>query len=468
MMIKSTDSINTQPLLAVFVSPDNLDTVLSQDSFHPELASWVKANNFKAKAGEIKLFPSAALKDAGSVSSVAVVGLGKENDERQAAGKTGYTAKDKGITGVTFFNANSAETVALHALVGNYRYDTYKTKKKDSLGTILLNGDFDDASLKRAAAIAEGRNFARDLVNAPAADIYPETLAEEAQDLAGDNISVEVWGEEKLIEENMVGIMAVGQGSINPSRFIHLHYKPEGEARKKIVLVGKGVTFDAGGLSLKPSGGMQTMRCDMAGSAVVMGVFRSLKELQPDVEVHGLIGAAENMCAANSYKLGDILTYSNGRTVEIHNTDAEGRLVMADCLIYGDKLGADYMVDFATLTGACVIALGDHYCALFSNEDDLADQIKASAAARSERIWQLPLPEIYRSQLKAQWGDIKNVGGRPAGSITAALFLSEFVETTKWAHIDIAGPAFLGKSFEHFATGGTGVMVETTLDWIES
>jgi leucyl aminopeptidase len=468
MTIESTTSINTQPLLAVFVSAEDLDSTLSNDAFHPELGAWLKATTFKAKAGEVKLFPSVAVTAPGAITTVAIVGLGTDQDERLGAGKVGFIAKEKGITGCTFFNASSAKTTVLHTLLGNYRYDTYKTKKTDSLEVVLLNGTFSDKSIDRAISIAAGRNFARDLVNAPAADLYPESLAEEAQDLAGDNISVEVWGEEKLLEENMNGIIAVGQGSVNPSRFIHLHYKPEGEARKKIVLVGKGVTFDAGGLSLKPSGGMQTMRCDMGGSAVVMGVFQALKGLQPDVEVHGLIGAAENMCSANAYKLGDILTMKNGKTVEIHNTDAEGRLVLADCLVYGDNLEADYIVDFATLTGACVVALGEHYSAIFSNEDDLVDQIKASAAATSERVWQLPLVDIYKSQLKAQWADMKNVGGRAGGSITASLFLSEFVENTKWAHIDIAGPAFLGKTFEHYATGGTGVMVETAVNWIES
>ena len=468
MTIESTTSINTQPLLAVFVSAEDLDSTLSNGSFHPELGAWLKATKFKAKEGEIKLFPNVAVTDVGAITTVAIVGLGKNKNERLAAGKVGFVAKENGYTGITFYNATSSETTVLHTLLGNYRYDTYKTKKNDSLETILLNGEFSDESIDRAISIAAGRNFARDLVNAPAADLYPESLAEEAQDLAGDNISVEIWGEEKLLEENMNGIIAVGQGSVNPSRFIHLHYKPEGEARKKIVLVGKGVTFDAGGLSLKPSGGMQTMRCDMGGSAVVMGVFQALKGLQPDVEVHGLIGAAENMCSANAYKLGDILTMKNGKTVEIHNTDAEGRLVLADCLVYGDNLDADYIVDFATLTGACVVALGEHYSAIFSNEDDLVAQIKTSAAATSERVWQLPLVDIYKSQLKAQWADMKNVGGRAGGSITASLFLSEFVENTKWAHIDIAGPAFLSKTFEHYASGGTGVMVETAVNWIES
>ena len=197
------------------------------------------------------------------------------------------------------------------------------------------------------------------LVNAPAADIYPASLAEEAISLADDNISVEVWGMEKLRQERMVGTIAVGQGSINEPRFIHLHYKPstDNPDRKKIGLIGKGVTFDAGGLSIKPSSGMQTMRCDMAGSAAVLGAFHAIRSLKPDVEIHGLIGAAENMVGANSFKLGDILTYRNGTTVEIHNTDAEGRLVMADCLAYGSELGLDQMIDLATPTGACGLLL---------------------------------------------------------------------------------------------------------------
>jgi leucyl aminopeptidase len=232
--------------------------------------------------------------------------------------------------------------------------------------------------------------------------------------------------------------------------------------------VGKGVTFDSGGLSLKSSGGMQTMRCDMAGSAAVLGAFKAIKALRPDVEVHGIIGAVENMCAANSYKLGDILTMYNGKTVEVHNTDAEGRLVLADCLTYGSKLGLDYIVDLATLTGACVVALGEYYSGLFTNENELASDLLNAAESSGEGLWRMPLPDFYKEKLKADWGHIKNVGGRSAGSITAALFLSEFVTDTKWAHIDIAGPAFLDKGFRHFSTGGTGAMVESLTEWISS
>ena len=246
----------------------------------------------------------------------------------------------------------------------------------------------------------------------------------------------------------------------------NLHYKPTGTPRKKIAIVGKGVTFDAGGLSLKSSAGMQTMRCDMAGSGSVLGAFRSLKDIKPDVEVHGLIGAVENMCAANSYKLGDILKMYSGKTVEVHNTDAEGRLVLADCLAYGSKLGVDAMVDLATLTGACVVALGNYYTALFTNSESISSELQDAANNCGEGMWRLPLPDFYKPMLKAEWGDIKNVGGRAAGSIPAALFLSEFVTDTEWAHLDIAGSAFYDNTFQHFVPGATGSMVETLCDWI--
>ena len=284
------------------------------------------------------------------------------------------------------------------------------------------------------------------------------------------DLTVDVWGVDKLESENMVGTLAVGRGSSREPRFIHMHYTPanKDENTKTVVLVGKGITFDAGGLSLKPSAGMLTMRCDMGGSAVVMGVFHALQALAPNIEVHGMIGAAENMCAADSFKLGDILTYRNGKTVEIHNTDAEGRLVLADCLCLASELGADYIVDFATLTGACIVAIGEHYNAIFSNESDLIEGLQTSAAAVGERVWQLPLPDLYKKKLKGTWGDLKNVGGRAAGSITAALYLSEFVSNTKWAHVDIAGPAFLDSKFEHFHAGATGTMVETVLHMLEA
>jgi len=245
-----------------------------------------------------------------------------------------------------------------------------------------------------------------------------------------------------------------------------MKYSPPGTPSKKIALVGKGVTFDAGGYSLKPSAGMQTMRCDMAGSAAVIGAMKAIRDLAPDAEVHGIVGAVENLVSGNAYKLGDILDMYSGKKVEIHNTDAEGRLVLADCLHYASQLGVDTIIDLATLTGAAVVALGDHFVAMYTDDTSLSDALLGSADDAGEQIWRMPLPKDYKSQLKAEWGDIKNVGGRAGGSITAALFLSEFVSVDSWCHLDIAGPAFLDRGHQHFAPGGTGVMVPTLARWI--
>lgn len=399
MNIQFSLDASTQPLLAILVNEDNINAVLSEDCFSEHLLSWASDADFTGKEGSSVTFPNAALKEAGVVKSVIIVG---GTDERTAAGSIGYAAKEKGFTGVSLFNFSNTEVAVTQCILGNYRYEPYKKDSKANLETITVVTEDNATAAARGVTVANARNFARDLVNAPADDIYPESLADAAMELASDNITVEVWGVEKLESENMVGTLAVGRGSSRPPRFIQLHYTPanKDENTKKVVLVGKGITFDAGGLSLKPSAGMLTMRCDMGGSAVVMGVFHALRDLQPNIEVYGLIGAAENMCAADSFKLGDILTYRNGKTVEIHNTDAEGRLVLADCLCVGSKLGADYMIDFATLTGACIIAVGEHYNAIFSNESELIEALETSADAVGERVWQLPLPDLYKKSSK--------------------------------------------------------------------
>jgi leucyl aminopeptidase len=328
-------------------------------------------------------------------------------------------------------------------------------------------GDCSPEGVDRARATAAAQALARDLVNETAAELYPETLAAAALALATDQMTVVVWDEEKILAERMGGIIAVGQGSTRPPRFIHMHYTPSGTPSRTIALVGKGVTFDSGGLSLKTSSGMQTMRCDMGGSAIVLAAMKAISELQPDVEVHGIVGAVENMCGANSFKLGDVLRMRNGKTVEVHNTDAEGRLVLADCLSYACELKPDAIVDFATLTGACVVALGNYYTGLFTNHDDLAGELLASASAAGEGLWRMPMPELYKEMLKAEWADIKNIGGRAAGAITAGLFLSEFVEDgIPWAHCDVAGPTFLDKPMHHFVSGGTGQMVTSIARWV--
>ena len=459
---------NLQNYTAVTFASDS-----NQQDFSENLKELLRVCKFEGKTGQVVSAPSFGFANSSSVLVAGAADLDKDT-LRIAARAAGTQARKNGSSHVAIiasgFNGEQALAVLTGFAAGNYRFDKYKAQDKRTSGveSLTLIGNIDQEVANKATALINGRNFCRDLVNGPPAEIYPETMAQAARSLANDQIDVLVWEEDKLKEENMNGIIAVGQGSSNPSRFIHLTYKPKTPARKKIALVGKGVTFDAGGLSIKSSAGMLTMRCDMAGAGTVLGVFRSLVELQPDVEVHGLVGAVENMCGANSFKLGDILTMRSGKTVEVHNTDAEGRLVLADCLAYGSNLGVDYMVDLATLTGACVVALGNHYTALFTNEEDLCAQLNTAAGNTGEGMWRMPLPDLYKSMLSAEWGDIKNVGGRAAGSITAALFLSEFVSNTKWAHLDIAGSAFYDNPFHHFEKGGTGSMVETLCDWILS
>jgi leucyl aminopeptidase len=403
------------------------------------------------------------------------VGSGAPNELRAAAGVVGYQARIKGAKSLAlaFPGAAGSLRVILEALSeGNYRFDKYKSEafKKAGLESITLAGVEASTSNQAAIATAEatiaGQKLTRDLVNEPAAEIYPESLAAVASGLAGEHLTVTVWDEKTIREKGMGGIAAVGQASSRPPRFIHISWNPPG-ATEHIALVGKGVTFDSGGLSLKSNENMLTMRCDMGGAASVIGIMKTISILKPKVRVDGIVGAVENMPGSNAYKLGDILKFYNGKRAEIHNTDAEGRLVLADCLAYASELKPGSIVDLATLTGAAVIALGDWYTAMYTRSDDLSNAIVTHAADAGDGVWRMPLVELYRDKLKSDFADLKNVGGRAGGSITAALFLSEFVRCDKWAHLDIAGPAFLEAPLLHFAPGGTGTMVRTLVRWVE-
>ena len=460
-------------LLAIAVTEDNMAARLADlnGAFDGALISALENDEFKAKAGSSASYPSFGKITAGRLL---IVGLG-EGDAmavQQAAGAAGKAARASGADSVALdmggLDAAQSQIAVEGFIAGNYKFDKYKTAKdkKSGASQLTLLGRADAAGVARGQAVSGGQSLARDLVNEPADAIYPQSLADVALGLASEQLTVEVWDDSKIEAEGMGGIMGVGRGSERKPRFIHMKYTPKGTPTRKIALVGKGVTFDAGGYSMKPSAGMQTMRCDMAGSAAVIGAMRAVRDLAPDVEVHGIVGAVENLVSGNAYKLGDILDMYSGKRVEIHNTDAEGRLVLADCLHYASQLGVDTIVDLATLTGAAVVALGDQYVAMFTKDNGLRDALNSSASDAGERVWHMPLPDDYKAMLKAEWGDIKNVGGRAAGSITAALFLSEFVSNATWAHLDIAGPAFLDKGFKHMAPGGTGSMVPTLARWI--
>lgn len=429
---------------------------------------------FCGKAGQ-----HVALPTLGQIAAKRVLvlgaGVGDSAALALAAGMAGTEARKRGAltVGLALGALTSPDLrSAIEAFAeGNYRFDKYKpaNARKAAATTVTLHGAaHDDRALSLAKACIAGQNLARDLVNEQPAECYPQSLAAVAEALANDCISVTVLDEVAIRERGMGGITGVGQGSVRPPRFVHARYEPKRAAKAHVALIGKGVTFDSGGLSLKPTDGMLTMRCDMAGAAAVIGTLKAVSAIAPDVRVDVIFGAVENMPSGNSYKLGDILKMYNGKTVEIHNTDAEGRLVLADCLSYASDLKPDAIIDLATLTGAAVIALGDWYSALYTRSDALHGELVSATTSAHEAVWRMPLPDLYKDKLKAEWGELKNVGGRAGGSITAALFLSEFVTVSKWAHIDIAGPAFMDSPLMHYTTGGTGTMVRSLTRWIES
>ncbi len=474
--------VGTQPdVLAVGLPESDPYTVpdVVVQAFGPAIGHMLEDEDFTGKVGttvEIASFNKLSRRWLLIVGT----GRGSVDDLRHAAGVAGDFARAKGaraldltLGGAEGNAADWVRAVVEGAIAGNYRFDKYRPEKERKHPTkyFRVNGNYGQAD---AAALgkthAKAQKLARDLVNEPADAIYPETLAAAAVALAADNLKVEVWDEHRIQEAGMGGIWAVGRGSDRPPRFVHARYTPKsGQPRKKIAIIGKGVTFDAGGLSIKPSSGMQTMRCDMGGAGTVVGVLSALRELDLDVEVHCIFGAVENMLGGNAYKLGDCIKMYSGKTVEVHNTDAEGRLVLADCLHYASQLGVDHIIDLATLTGAAVVALGEHYTAMYTDSDDHAAAWSAAADAAGEGLWRMPLEPLYRELLKAKWGGIKNVGGRAAGSITAALFLKEFVaEDIPWAHFDIAGPAFLSGKDRYLNEGATGAMVRTILRYLEA
>jgi len=308
----------------------------------------------------------------------------------------------------------------------------------------------------------------RDLINGPPNELYPAVLAQRAVDVAKENgLEVHVMDKAALKKKGMKLILAVAGGSVHDPRLVHIIYKPQAHAKKKLVFIGKGLTFDSGGLCIKPAQGMEEMKGDMGGAANVVALMAAVAAVKPGVEVHGLIGCAENMPDGAAYRPGDIFGSYDGKTVEIINTDAEGRLVLADVLAYARELKPDLMVDNATLTGACVVALGPTVSAFYSNRDEVAEQMKKAVKAAGEAMWHMPLVEDLREGLKSDWADIKHVADRWGGSITAALFLREFVGDTPWVHMDVAGPSMANKAYNVYAKGGTGHGVLTFLKLIE-
>jgi leucyl aminopeptidase len=366
---------------------------------------------------------------------------------------------------------DAAEIAARAIIVGPVGQDSLKNEQGHhplARATILAAPDSEtdaESGAEKGTIIGEAINLTRNLVDLPAEIIYPESFAELASEAAAAaGVTCTVLGQSELEAEKMGSLLAVAQGSDRPPRVVIVEYKGGGADAPTLAIVGKGVTFDSGGLSLKTSEGMLTMKCDMAGAATALGATIAIARLGLPVNVTGYMGLVENMVSGNSYKLGDILTARNGVTIEVQNTDAEGRLVLADVLSYAADNGADRIIDLATLTGACVVALGEEVTGVFSNDQDWADSVLSAAKTAGEDAWQLPMFDHYSKLLKSDVADCRNIGGRWGGAITAAKFLEKFVAEKPWVHLDIAGPSFASSNKGHREGGSTACMVRTLIE----
>ncbi len=373
--------------------------------------------------------------------------------------------------------AREAQSIAEGAALAGYKFDKYISGKRDrgvTQGTLIIPKKTDaevKKGLKLAQVFSEAVCFARDLVNEPPSRMTPIEFAklalEVAQKGADSGVTIKILDKKKIEEMKMGAILGVNIGSNEPPVFIHMHYKPA-NAKKTVALVGKGITFDSGGLSLKPAESMETMKMDMAGAASILGVFKALPAIKPEVEIHGIMALTENMPGGKAYKPGDVLIAMNGKSIEVLNTDAEGRIILADALAYAAKLNPDCIIDLATLTGACVIALGSLVAGAMGNDDALFDDLNSASQSTGEQLWKLPLVKEYRDSLKSPIADLKNISSvrREAGSIIGGLFLQEFVDNKPWIHLDIAGPAWTDRELPYCKHGGTGFPTRTLLTYL--
>ncbi len=461
-------------LLAYIISKEELDRPPSEFE-----ANYLESHDFKGDEGQI-LFAQH------NNYSLVLIGIGEESSVsaeklRQAGVKLLRGIKNfKSITvdigNCSYANEQKGQAVQAFlegAFLGEYEFNLLKSKpEKPVKRTINILGS--GASLKKAISRAEsisfGVNTARDFVNLPGGDLTPVVFARKASALAKENgMSVKVLDGLAIKKAKMGGILGVNRGSTQQPRFVQLTYKPQKSSTKHIVLVGKGVTFDAGGLSIKTAVGMSTMKCDMGGAAAVLGSMLATAQIAPNVKVTGLIPLTDNMLGGDATRPGDVLRIKNGKTVEVLNTDAEGRLILADALSVASDMKADAIIDLATLTGACMVALGSQYAGLMGTDETLIESLKQAGKQTGERVWHLPLPDEYRSQLDSNIADVKNIGSNWGGALTAGLFLKEFVsEEVPWAHLDIAGPAFADAPWGEHPKGGTGFGVRLLVDLIEN
>ena len=414
-----------------------------------------------------------------------LIGVGEQSEYQAAqvsvaAGTAARLLRGKNVKsiGFVFRTELDPETSASAAVEGAFMalfdLDKYRTVDKEAktidLFVVVSEADQEriGRGVTRGQIVGESINFTRDLANEPGASLTPTDMAERAREMAKEfGLSIDVLDEAQMQQEGMGSLLSVSRGSEEPAKLIILKYTPASapkNGKELLAFVGKGITFDSGGISLKPGENMELMKYDMTGGATVLGAMRAIAQLKPSIPVLGVVPCSENLPSGKATKPGDVVTAMTGKTIEVINTDAEGRLILADAIAYAKKLGATKVIDMATLTGAVSIALGDVNTAVLGTDQQLIDEIIAAGKEVGEKFWQLPLDKEYSKQIKSDIADIKNVGGRKAGTITAAAFLKEFADGLSWAHLDIAGTAWGDEAKPHRSKGPTGVAVRTLLN----
>jgi len=484
-------AIDTQTAKGPDAKPQPI-LLTSDENVRSAAAAVLSSGEFKAGPNETVLLHAPA---GLAAKRLLIVGLGKKakatvHSVRNAAGTAVRYTKPRAIreltiaipdvvgeAGVGLSIDAGARAVAEGAFVGNFDADTYRSERKDvSVQSLNVAGPAgtDQAAVKAAfnqgVVIGESQNFARTLVNEPGNKLTPTVLGQRAAEMAAEvGLKSEIYSTDKLHELKMGAFWSVSQGSEEPPALIVLKYEPDGVTDGPVLgLVGKGITFDTGGISIKPADNMEKMKYDMAGGAAMIGAMRAIALLKPKVRVIGIVCAAENMPDGKAQKPGDVQTAMSGKTIEIINTDAEGRLVLADGITYARSLGATHLIDAATLTGACVVALGMINGGAFSNDDATFEKFQTALATSGEKFWRLPLADEYYDMIRSDIGDIKNTGGRWGGAITAAEFLHAFAEDTPWIHLDIAGLAWIEENKPFIGKGPSGVGVRSILEWVRS
>lgn len=448
------------------------------------VGSALEAEEFSGKEGEQCYFHLVG-NDKLKARRLLLIGVGEAGDYKngqisQMAGTAIRSLRSKNAKTIAVLPRASgdaeqiASTAVQGAFIGLFDPDKYRTVEKEQKTIdrfVVVIDDADQAAIDRGAEVGrivgESINFTRDLANEPGAYMTPTHMAERAREIANEfGLSIDVLDEARMEQEGMGSLLSVSRGSEEPAKLIILKYTPakmEGEPSDLLAFVGKGVTFDSGGISLKPGENMELMKYDMTGGATVLGAMRAIAQLKPPIPILGVAPCTENLPSGKATKPGDVVKAMTGKTIEIINTDAEGRLILADAIAYAKKLGATRIIDMATLTGAVSIALGDVNAAVLGTDQDLIDEIIIAGREVGEKYWQLPLDKEYSKQIKSDIADIKNVGGRKAGTITAAAFLKEFADGVAWAHLDIAGTAWGDDAKPYRSKGPTGIAVRMLL-----